>query len=211
MTNPPTDAPEERQDIPPANDTPPANTPPEDVQEQEGEELTSSDPQALAKWQRREQRLTRERDKAREELATLRQQAADKEKQMAEQQAAQSAEVLQTVTAERDAALTEIQHLRLEKELTGKVADPEAAIKLMGDGFRASDGKPDVDAFLARYPYLKPTGGATAPSGAGGVQEGSTKESKLAELQAQLETATKTGNRALAVSLQTQITNLRQS
>lgn len=157
------------------------------------------------------ERLAQERDTLKTQLADLKKQMTDKEKAMTEQQNAQSAEALKAAEAERDAARAEVQQLKLEKELTGKVLDPDAAIKLMGDGYRKQDGTLDVDTFLEKHPYMRPAAAPTAPNGGGGPQTGTGKDSQIEELQSQLTAAEKAGNRVLAVSLQSKLTALRQS
>lgn len=57
-------------------------------------------------------------------------------------------------------------------QLSGKVRDPEAALKLLTDDLKNADGTPDVEKIIGKYPYLAPEGTTTptAPSGAGGPQ-----------------------------------------
>lgn len=186
-------------------------SPTDEVQEVEGETIVPTDPQAAAKWVKREQRLVRERNAARDELKTLHEQQQTKEQQMAEQQNEQTAEQLAGVTKERDDARAEVQQLKLEKELTGKVLDPDSAIKLMGGDYRKQDGSLDVDAFLEKHPYMKPAASPTAPGGAGGTHTGTGKDDEITQVQEQLAAAEKKGNRALAVSLQSKLTELRRA
>ena len=162
--------------------------------------------------------ITRERDEAQQQLneakqklADLEAQAAEKEKQMTEQQQAQENEALKTLEAERDAARAEAAALKLERELTGKVVDTSAAVRLMGSDYRKEDGTVDVDSFLEKHPYLRPGVAATAPNGGGGTQTGTGKEAEIQKVQEQLAAAEKRGNRMLAVSLQSKLTALRQS
>ena len=162
--------------------------------------------------------ITRERDEAQQQLneakqklADLEAQAAEKEKQMTEQQQAQENEALKTLEAERDAARAEAAALKLERELTGKVVDTSAAVRLMGSDYRKEDGTVDVDGFLEKHPYLRPGVAATAPNGGGGTQTGTGKEAEIQKVQEQLAAAEKRGNRMLAVSLQSKLTALRQS
>ena len=202
-----TQAPPPTEDKPVESATPPAD----EVQEVEGETIAPTDPQAAAKWVKREQRLVRERNAARDELKTLREQQQTKEQQMADQQEQKTAEQLAGVTKERDDARAEIEHLKLEKELGGKVLDPDSAIKLMGGGYRKQDGTVDVDAFLEKHPYMKPAASPTAPGGAGGTHTGTGKDDEIAKVQEQLAEAEKRGNRPLAVSLQSKLTELRRT
>lgn len=157
------------------------------------------------------EQIVQQRDSAQQELATLKQQLADKEKQMADEQKVQETEALKTAQAELDAARAEVQQLKLEKELTGKVLDPDAAIKLMGSGYRKDDGSLDVDGFLEKHPYMRPAATPTAPNGGGGPQTGTGKDAQIQEVEQQLAAAQKAGNRVLAVSLQSKLTTLRQS
>lgn len=77
-----------------------------------------------------------------------------------------------TLKTERDTLATTQARAALLADLTGKVRDPEAVAALMTDELRTKDGKPDVEAIIAKYPYLAPEGVqvTTAPNGAGGVQ-----------------------------------------
>ncbi len=77
-----------------------------------------------------------------------------------------------TLKTERDTLATTQARANLLADLAGKVRDPEAVAVLMTDELRLKDGKPDVEAIIAKYPYLAPEGvqQATAPNGAGGVQ-----------------------------------------
>lgn len=156
------------------------------------------------------ERLTRERDEAQRELAQLREQAAAKEQNMADEQTTQTAEQLATATRERDEARQEAAVLKLERELSGKVVDPEGAVKLLGTGYRKEDGTLDVDGFLEKHPYMRPQATATAPSGGGDVQAGTSKDAEIEAVTKQLDAAQKAGNRTLAVSLQSRLTQLRQ-
>lgn len=191
------------------NVTRPADPP--EVTEAEGEEIATTDPQALAKFQRREQRLKRERDTARNELKTLREQQQAKEQQMADEAQAQTAQQLADLTRERDEARREAETLRLERQLDGKVLDPEAALSLMKGGYRKEDGSLDVEGFLAKYPSMRPATSPTAPDGGGGPQGGGGKEAEIESVQKQLDAAEKAGNRVLAVSLQSRLTELRRT
>lgn len=157
------------------------------------------------------EQIVQQRDAAQQELAALKQQLADKEKQMADEQNVQTTEALAAAQAERDAARAEVEQLKLEKELTGKVLDPDAAIKLMGSSYRKDDGSLDVDGFLEKHPYMRPAATPTAPNGGGGPQTGTGKDAQIQQVQEQLTAAEKAGNRVLAVSLQSKLTALRQS
>ncbi len=184
---PPTDVtpPTEQPVTPPVEPvTPPADPP--------------ADPEAVT-------RLTAERDTALTEAEQLRTQLAAQETRMSE-----TDKTVTTLTQERDAALAEAEQLRTQVALSGKVVDPVAATRLMGSEYRTAEGAVDVDAFLAAYPYMRPQGGPTAPDGGGNVQGGSTKEAQIDATRKQLAAAERAGNRPLAVSLQSRLTELQQ-
>jgi len=93
-------------------------------------------------------------------------------------------------TERRKADMTEAERLKIEKEeaekraavaeeravtaerrasLTGKVIDPEAAMRLLTDDHLTEDGSIDVDALLKSYPFLTPSNTGTPPTrGSGG-------------------------------------------
>lgn len=107
--------------------------------------------------------------------------------------------------AERDAALAREKAIR---SLSGKVADPEAAYKLAeGNDDLLSDGQVDADALLQAYPFLAPTpAGPNATRGAGGSSLSASK-AKIASLEEQLG---KARNRQERIALQRQIRELKK-
>lgn len=77
---------------------------------------------------------------------------------LSEQETAAQAAAARATAAERKAALT------------GRVVDPEAALKLLTDKHLSEDGSVNVDALLGDYAFLAPSKGSQpATSGAGGV------------------------------------------
>ena len=100
-------------------------------------------------WQAEKEEI--ERRAKMDEAERLKAEANDVRKQLeAERQA--------RVMAERKAALA------------GKVADPEAALKLLGDDHLDEDGNVSVEALLKSYPFLKPQNSPSldGPNPAGG-------------------------------------------
>lgn len=150
--------------------------------------------------------LTEERDTARAEVEQLRTQLSAQETRMSE-----TDQTVTALTQERDAARAEAEQLRTQVALSGKVVDPVAATRLMGSDYRTADGAVDVDAFLTAYPYMRPQAAPTAPDGGGNVQAGNAKEAEIDTTRKQLEAAQKAGNRVLAVSLQSKLTELTRT
>ena len=107
-----------------------------------------------------EERLKRERNKWEQEKAEIEKRAKLDE-----------AERLKLELQDRDNMIAELaakatQAQRLA-ELTGKVADPKAALKLLEDAHLTAEGGVNVEAFLTAYPFLK-TQDATPPAARGG-------------------------------------------
>ena len=119
-------------------------------------------------------------EKLRKEAATYRTQAKELEdaKQAAEAEALKNApleERLKALEAEREnlskKATEEAERAtRAERlaALTGKVADPKAALRLLDDDHLTEDGNVNVDALLKAYPFLasQTSPGAVIASGA---------------------------------------------
>lgn len=137
-----------------------------DTTEQETQAVTDSqaaDPakelEALkAKYERAQADLTKFRTRADEVEAAKREieEKALQEKELAEQLKhwqTKAQELEQQTQAEREA------RTRAERiaALTGKVADPKAAIKLLEDKHLSDDGGVNVDALLADYGFLAPS------------------------------------------------------
>ena len=83
------------------------------------------------------------------------------------------AERLKADLADRDKRIAEAEAKAVMAErrasLTGKVADPTAALRLLDDDHLTDDGAVNVDALLKAYPFLAPTPtGPTPTRGAGG-------------------------------------------
>jgi hypothetical protein len=76
------------------------------------------------------------------------------------------AERLKADLANRDALIKEAEARALAAErraaLTGKVVDPQAALKLMGDDHVDEDGNVSVEKLLEAYPFLRPASAAPA-------------------------------------------------
>lgn len=90
--------------------------------------------------------------------------AAAKAKIDAERQKLDEVERLKAEKADSDKRLAEIETRAVNAErkaaLTGRVADPTAALKLLDPDKHLTDGEVNVDALLATYPFLAP-----APAG----------------------------------------------
>lgn len=118
-------------------------------------------------------------EKLRREAATYRTRAKELEEQRQTEEAkrleqAPLEERLKALEAEREeltkrAAAESERATAAERlaSLTGKVADPKAALKLLEDK-HLKDDKIDVDRLLKDYPFLAPTG-VTPTRGAGGT------------------------------------------
>lgn len=108
-------------------------------------------------------------EKLRKEAATYRerakaaQDAADAQKKAAERSKLDEVERLKAEITDRDAALAQAKQEALAARrlatLTGKVADPNAALKLLEDAHVQEDGSINLDAFLQAYPFLSPKTG----------------------------------------------------
>lgn len=121
-----------------------------------------------AKYERAQKDLTKFRTRAEEVEAA--QKAAEDERQ----KALPLEERLKALEIERDEltkrAAAESERATMAERLaslTGKVADPRAALKLL-DEKHVKDDKIDVDRLLKDYPFLAPTG-VTPTRGAGGT------------------------------------------
>lgn len=118
---------------------------------------------------------------SRAENATLQQRVQALEGQVDETKQKELEQRLSTLETERETLRTENETLKGEKvraeqlgKLSGKVRDPDAALRLLTDDLKDKDGNPDVEKIIGKYPYLAPEGVTTptAPSGAGGPQTG---------------------------------------
>lgn len=83
------------------------------------------------------------------------------------------AERLKADIADRDKRIAEAEAKATAADrrasLTGKVADPQAALRLLDDAHVNDDGTVNIDALLTTYPFLAPTPtGPTATRGAAG-------------------------------------------
>ncbi|GGO24780.1 hypothetical protein [Deinococcus humi] len=116
---------------------------------------------------------------SRAENTTLREQVQTLEGQVDETKQKDLEARLTALEAENSTLKGENEKLTGEKALgeqvsalTGKVRDPEAALKLLTDDLKTADGKPDIEKIISKYPYLAPEGQTTpnAPSGGGGPQ-----------------------------------------
>lgn len=105
-------------------------------------------------------------EKLRKEAASYRTRAKKYEEQLAEQQrAAERAKMdeVEAARAEADdlraqlaSAQEAAQRANWKASLSGKVANPDAAIKLLEDKHLSEDGQVNVDALLADYNFLAP-------------------------------------------------------
>ena len=128
-------------------------------------------------------------EKLRKEAATYRTKAKELEEQRKAEEAkrleqAPLEEKLAALQAERDEfakSAQEAEQRRVQAErlasLTGRVADPKAALKLLDDAHVTDDGV-DVDALLKQYPFLAPNQRPSAPA-AQGQPEPAGKHSRL--------------------------------
>ena len=109
-----------------------------------------------AKYERAQKDLTKFRTRAEEVEAA--QKAAEEERL----KAAPLEERLKALEAERDEFAKRATTAELTAQLTGKVIDPQAAIRLWEDGMT-------VEAFVEKYPFMAPQPtGPTPTRGAGG-------------------------------------------
>jgi len=111
-----------------------------------------------AKYEKAQKDLAKFRTRA-DEVETARKNAeaeALKHKSLEEQIAALAK---RAEDAERTAQAAEARRTEAERlaTLTGKVADPRAALKLLEDTHLDDDGNVLVDALLSAYPFLAPT------------------------------------------------------
>lgn len=99
-------------------------------------------------------RLGRERKKWEKEQEEARAEAERQATLSATEKAAEAQR-----KAEERAQQAEARALAAERraELTGRVVDPVAALKLLDEGKHVKDGALDVDAFLTDYPFLAPS------------------------------------------------------
>jgi len=118
------------------------------------------------KWEA--EREEAERRARMDEAERLKAELADRDKAIAEAKAAAEA-------AERRAALT------------GKVADPAAALKLLDPEEHVDEeGNVNVDALLKSYPFLAPQQSGPTPTRSGGGSAPTTTSVQLSQLQEQL-------------------------
>lgn len=117
----------------------------------------------VAKYERAQKDLAKYRTRADEVEASKKQleDEALKQKSLEEQIA-----VLNKRAADAEAKATQADAARVAAqrtaELTGRVADPKAALRLLDDAHLTSDGNVNVDALLAAYPFLAPAQAARA-------------------------------------------------
>lgn len=153
---------------------------------------------------RRENASYRQRAKEAQEAAEAAKLAAEREKlDEVERLKAEKAD-LEKAAAEAAAKATAAER---RAALTGKVADPVAALKLLDETQHLNeDGSVNTDALLKTYPFLAVTpAGPTPVAGAGGTL--SNKASQLASLQERLGKAT---NRVERAAIQRQLHELQK-
>jgi hypothetical protein len=143
-----TPAPDASTDTP----TPPAAT-----------EISPDEFKALqAKYERAQKDLAKFRTRAEEVEAAQKTAEAERLKQ------APLEERLKALEAEREELARRAVNAERLASITGKVADPKAALKLLDDAHLTEDGV-NVDALLRDYPFLAPQPAGTSPTkGAGG-------------------------------------------
>lgn len=157
-------------------------------------------------------------EKLRKENATYRtkakaaEEAAAKARLDAERQKLDEVERLKAEKADADKRVAELEAKATAAErraaLTGKVADPTAALKLLDpEQHLTEDGSVNVDALLETYPFLAPGKTPTQASTPGAGGNIASKQTQLASLQDQLKNAK---NMAERVSLQRQIHELQK-
>jgi hypothetical protein len=110
------------------------------------------------------------------------------------------ADRLKADLADRDARIAEAEQKALTAErkaaLTGRVADPTAALRLLDDAHVNDDGTINVDALLKAYPFLTPATGPTPTRGAGGNTPNARK-TEIAQLEERMTTARTRTDRVL--------------
>ena len=143
-----------------------AETAPEQAPEAQDAQGTNTDPAAelealRAKYERAQKDLTKFRTRA-EEVEAAQKQAEEERLSKAPLE-----EKLAALEAERDKltkAAQEAENRRVTAErtaaLTGKVADPKAALKLLDEHHVTDDGV-NIDALLKDYPFLAPSSSGT--------------------------------------------------
>lgn len=118
---------------------------------------------------------------SRAENATLQARVQDLEGQVDETKTKDLEARLAALETERETLRTENETLKGDAAraaqlaaLSGRVRDPEAALRLLSDDLKDKDGNPDVEKLIGRYAFLAPEGVTTptAPSGGGGPQTG---------------------------------------
>ena len=154
---------------------------PEDTITTEAPEATTETPTAAepefspdeykalqAKYERAQKDLTKFRTRAEEVEAAQNAAEAERQKALPLEERLKALEAEREELTKRAAAESE-RATAAERlaSLTGKVADPKAALKLLEDK-HLKDDKIDVDRLLKDYPFLAPTG-VTPTRGAGGT------------------------------------------
>ena len=136
-----------------------ATTPAPEAQDAKGTTDPAAELEALrAKYERAQKDLTKFRTRA-EEVEAAQKQAEEERLSKApleEKLAALEAEREKLTKAAQDAETRRVTAERMAT-LTGKVADPKAALKLLDDDHLTGDGDVNVDALLKAYPFLAPT------------------------------------------------------
>ena len=136
------------------------------VQDAENETVETRD--QAEKLKRESQRLRNERNKARTEIEALRAELeaikTAKEREMQDE----AQKMIEALRAEKEGLAAEVARMRDLQSLNGKVAHPEAALKLLEAADRNEDGSINVDSLLGRYAFLAPAGQAVTPSFGGG-------------------------------------------
>jgi phosphoenolpyruvate-protein kinase (PTS system EI component) len=145
------------------NETPETTTPQDEVTTP-ATETPQVDVAALqAKYERLQKDLAKYRTRADEVEASKKalEDEALKQKSLEEQ-----IEALKTraSVAEQKATAAEIARVQAARQaaLTGRVADPKAALRLIDDDHLTDDGDVNVDALLRAYPFLAPAQPARA-------------------------------------------------
>jgi DNA repair exonuclease SbcCD ATPase subunit len=118
-----------------------------------------------AKYEKAQKDLTKFRTRAEEVDAARKQAEAEALKQKPLEERLTAAE---KKAAELEARALEAEAKRVAAErraaLTGKVADPTAALKLLEDAHLTEDGSVNVEALLAAYPFLAPANPKAPPT-----------------------------------------------
>lgn len=180
-----------------------------------------SDLAAAVTLARENSRLTRELEAALQRAETLEETVKSSDNTELQQQLDALKAENESLKSEKDTLQTQVTTLEgaqqtaaREAALEGKVSDVKLAMRVLDpEKHLDADGNVRVDALLADYASLAPTGptGATAPDAGGGTHHTASKADEIATARQELDKAQQSGNRVLAVSLQSKLTELEQS